>query len=91
LDSKCIKATPAFNKELCELLNVNVLEFDGETDSIFQEFDQTGNQIFMEYLEDYGAFNEVPLAFMFELMKEHYPKIKETGIALGSVLNLEKL
>jgi flavodoxin len=31
----------------------------------------------MEYMEDY-RLNEV-LAFMFELMKEHYPKIKETG------------
>jgi transglutaminase-like putative cysteine protease len=91
LHNKWIKATPAFNKELCEILNVHVLEFDGETDSIFQEFDQTGNQVFMEYMEDYGAFNEVPLAFMFELMKEHYPKIKETGITLGSVLNLDKL
>jgi hypothetical protein len=30
-------------------------------------------------------------SFMFELMKEHYPKIKETGITLGSVLNLDKL
>jgi transglutaminase-like putative cysteine protease len=91
LDSKWIKATPAFNKELCELLHVHVLEFDGETDSVFQEFDQTGNQVFMEYLEDYGTFNEVPLPLMLELMKEHYPRIKETGIALGSVLNLDKL
>lgn len=91
LDHKWIKATPAFNKELCELLNVHVLEFDGETDSVFQEFDQTGNQVFMEYLEDYGTFNEVPLPFMFELMKEHYPKIKETGITLGSVLHLNNL
>jgi transglutaminase-like putative cysteine protease len=91
LDSKWIKATPAFNKELCELLNVDVLDFDGETDSVFQEFDQTGNQVFMEYLEDYGTFNEVPLPLMFELMREHYPRIKETGITLGSVLNLDKL
>jgi transglutaminase-like putative cysteine protease len=91
LDSKWIKATPAFNKELCKLLNVHPLEFDGETDSVFQEFDQTGNQVFMEYLEDYGTFNEVPLPLMLELMRTHYPKIKETGITLGSVLYLDKL
>jgi hypothetical protein len=42
----------------------------------------------MEYLEDYGSFNAVPLPFMLELMRAHYPKIKETGITLGSVLNL---
>lgn len=91
LGSKWIKATPAFNKELCELLNVHPLEFDGETDSVFQEFDKNGNQEFMQYLEDYGTFNEVPLPFMFELMKEHYPKINESGITLGGVLNLSHL
>lgn len=91
LNNKWIKATPAFNKELCQLLNVHVLEFDGEQDSIFQEFDQTGNQIFMEYLDDYGTFNEVPLPFMFQLMTDHYPKIKEKGVALGSILNLSNL
>lgn len=91
LNNKWIKATPAFNKELCQLLNVHVLEFDGEQDSIFQEFDQTGKQVFMEYLDDYGTFNEVPLAFMFQLMTDHYPKIKENGITLGSVLNLSNL
>ena len=39
LNNKWIKATPAFNKELCAILNIHPLEFDGETDSIFQEFD----------------------------------------------------
>lgn len=91
LNNKWIKATPSFNKELCVLLNVHPLEFDGETDSIFQEFDQTGQQVFMEYLEDYGTYNEVPLPFMFQLMKDHYPKIKQTGITFGSVLDLSNL
>lgn len=91
LDNKWIKATPAFNKELCELLNVKVLEFDGENDSIFQEFDQTGKKAFMEYLEDYGTFNEVPLPYMFELLQQHYPRIIESGITLGGVLSLSKL
>lgn len=91
LDHNWIKATPAFNKELCEMLNVEVLEFDGENDSIFQAFDQTGKQVFMEYLEDYGTFNEVPLPYMFQLMQQHYPRINESGITLGSVLNLSQL
>jgi transglutaminase-like putative cysteine protease len=91
LGNKWIKATPAFNKELCRLLHVHVLEFDGEQDSIFQEFDQTGNYVFMEYLDDYGTFNEVPLPFMFQLMIDHYPKIKENGVTMGDVLNLSNL
>lgn len=91
LDDKWVKATPAFNKELCELLKVKTLEFDGEHDSIFQEFDQTGKNVFMEYLEDYGTFNEVPLPFMHKLMTEHYPPFRKKNIQLGCVLNLKDL
>lgn len=91
LTNKWIKVTPAFNKELCEMLKVNTLEFDGEHNSMFQEFDQTGTRIFMEYLEDYGIFNEVPLTYMLQLMTTHYPSIVKKGIQLGEVLNLRTL
>lgn len=91
LADKWVKATPAFNKELCELLNVKTLEFDGEHDSLFQEFDQTGDHVFMEYLEDYGTFNEVPLVFMHQLMAQHYPVFQKKNIQLGCVLNLKDL
>ncbi len=88
LNKKWVKATPAFNKTLCEKLNVSPLEFDGENDSIFQSYDVSGKVEFMEYLEDYGTFNHVPLPYMFQLMKESYPAIKERNIKLGMVLNL---
>jgi len=91
LNNHWIKATPAFNKELCQKLNVNVLEFDGEHDSIFQQFDQFGSNKFMEYLEDYGTFNEVPLPFMLQLLQENYPQIHKKGIKLGCVLDLSNL
>ena len=29
----------------------------------------------MEYLEDYGHFEDVPIDFIFKNMKEHYPQI----------------
>ena len=32
----------------------------------------------MEYLEDYGHFNDVPLKFMIENLKTHYPHIFKT-------------
>ncbi len=74
LDDKWVAATPAFNKRLCKHLNVAPLEFDGETDSIFQEFDKSGDQ-FMEYLEDYGSFADLPLDFIFDNFRAHYPNI----------------
>lgn len=69
-----VKATPAFNKALCEKCNVAPLEFDGENDSVFQEFNGDGQQ-FMEYLEDYGPFEDVPLDFMKAKLIEHYPTV----------------
>lgn len=81
LDNKWVKATPAFNKELCEICHVAPLEFDGENDSMFQEFNGEGRQ-FMEYLEDYGHFEDIPLDFMLQNLQENYPDVfnLENGI-----------
>jgi len=75
LNGKWVKATPAFNKELCEKTGVEPLEFDGEHDSIFQSFNDAGAE-FMEYLEDYGSFEDVPIEFIEKNMRENYPKLE---------------
>lgn len=67
-----VKCTPAFNRQLCEKLNVAPLEFDGENDSIFQAYDREGGK-FMEYLEDYGSFAEFPYDFIIRNFRSHYP------------------
>lgn len=74
LDDKWVKCTPAFNVELCEKFKVAPLEFDGETDSIFQEFDSEGG-IFMEYLTDYGAFPDMPRELFIGVAVKHYPHL----------------
>lgn len=76
LDGQWLKTTPAFNKNLCRYLNVEPLEFDGETDSIFQEYDKSGN-VFMKYLHDYGAFDDLPYQLYLDELKKHYPHIFE--------------
>ena len=91
LNDKWVKATPAFNKTLCEKLNVTPLDFDGINDSLFQSFDTSGKKEFMEYLEDYGTFDHVPLNYMFELMKETYPPLVKGNFKLGMVLNLNDI
>ena len=78
LNGKWVKATPTFNKSLCEWLNVSTLEFDGENDSVFQEFDKEGG-LFMEYLEEYGNFADVPFEYIFQIFKQHYPKFYKTN------------
>ncbi|MFC1680844.1 transglutaminase domain-containing protein [Pseudomonadota bacterium] len=59
IEGRWIKSTPAFNAELCERLNVHPLEFDGVNDSLFQEYNRSGER-HMEYVNYRGAFADVP-------------------------------
>ena len=74
IHGKWVKATPAFNKSLCEKLNVDPLEFDGMNDSIFQPYNKRGTK-FMEYLYDYGNFPDVPYDLFISELKKHYPHL----------------
>ncbi len=60
LDGKWVKATPAFNIELCQRFQLKPLEFDGTCDSIYHPFDLLGNR-HMEYLRDRGEFADIPI------------------------------
>ena len=85
LDGKWLKISPAFNKELCVKCNVATLDFDGENDSIFHEFDNSGNK-FMEYIEDYGSFEDVPVEFILNNFKENYPEIINNNKGLTEII-----
>lgn len=76
LDEKWIKVTPVFNIELCEKVGVAVQEFDGENDSLFQEFDRAGRR-HMEYLLDRGAYTDVPFDEIMSDFAERYPYLFE--------------
>lgn len=72
LDSKWVKATPAFNLSLCTRFNVKPLDFDGTQDSVFHEFDTTG-QKHMEYVREQGSFDDLPFDLIFEAYINTYP------------------
>ena len=74
LDGAWYKATPAFDAKLCEKMGVDVLEFDGVSDSVFQPFDTAGRK-HMEYLAEYGTFEDVPLAFIEAQVTNAYPHL----------------
>ena len=71
LNGKWIKATPVFNKGLCEKLGVDALDFDGENDNIFQAHSSRGG-LFMEYLHDYGTFEDIPYDLFMSELRRHY-------------------
>ena len=72
LDHRWVKATPAFNIELCEKFGLKPLEFNGKEDSLYHAFDLAGNR-HMEYLNERGEYLEPPVNEMLRLFREHYP------------------
>lgn len=68
-----IKCTPAFDRRICAISNVSPLNWDGQTDSLFQEFDN--GKRFMEYLKHYGFFSDIPIDLMNSEMKAYYPHL----------------
>ncbi|WP_435635463.1 transglutaminase-like domain-containing protein [Pseudomonas solani] len=80
LDGRWVKATPAFNLELCRLFDVAPLEFDGATDSVFHPFNRQGER-YMEYLADHGQFDDLPEALFFGHLEQVYPHLFEADAA----------
>jgi hypothetical protein len=71
IDENWVKATPAFNIELCEKFRLKPLDFDGGSDSIYHPFDQLGNK-HMEYIRNRGEFPDVPIDKIIETFQRHY-------------------
>jgi len=75
IENSWVKCTPAFDERICQMIGVAPLDWDAETDSLFQEF--AAGQKFMEYLHFYGDFADVPMELMRGEMKKYYPHLFE--------------
>jgi len=73
IEGRWLKATPAFNIELCERFGLLPLEFDGRSDSIYHPYDKAGNR-HMEYLQQRGVYDDVPLAAIVADFQRHHPR-----------------
>jgi len=67
-----VKATPAFDRGLCDRFGVKPLEFDGSADSLLHPFDVEGRR-HMEYVRDRGSFLDFPFEAMRAAFREEYP------------------
>ena len=83
LDGKWLKASTAFNIELCRKSGTKVLEFDGEHDALMHPYDEAGNR-HMEYVRQRGTFEDLPLDEIFATFAEVYPSSMTGGGAAGS-------
>jgi len=73
LEGNWVKATPAFNSELCGRHHVPPLEFNGHEDSLFQPYNSK-KQKFMEYVAFRGVYADVPVVEIVDAWKEAYGK-----------------
>jgi transglutaminase-like putative cysteine protease len=78
LEGEWVKATPAFNLDLCRKFRVKPLEFDGRSDSIFHPFDADDRR-HMEYLRSRGSHADVPVAEIQKVFRETYPALYDLG------------
>jgi transglutaminase-like putative cysteine protease len=87
IDGRWLKATPAFNIELCERFGLLPLEFDGTQDSIYHPYDRAGRR-HMEYVNERGSFDDVPLQRIKDDFAVTYPgwsPVDEAGQFLADV------
>jgi transglutaminase-like putative cysteine protease len=82
LAGRWLKATPAFNLELCQKFGFLPLDFDGCSDSLFQPFDREGRR-HMEYVNERGEYDDVPLDAMVATFREKYPKVALGGASFA--------
>ena len=74
LEGRWVKATPAFDRGLCEKFGVRALEFDGRADSLFHPFDRE-NRKHMEYVRSRGTFAEFPFEEIMAAFRSEYPSL----------------
>jgi len=78
LDGKWVKATPAFNIDLCTKHHVPPLEFNGREDSLFQAYNLQ-NQRFMEYINFHGPYADIPVGQIVAAWEKAYGKDRVTN------------
>lgn len=73
LNGNWLKLTPVFDKITALKAGfVPLIEFDGNKDALFESHDKEGNA-FVEYVEDYGTYSELPIDQINEIFTNAYP------------------
>jgi len=73
LNGKWLKATPAFDKDLCIKHKIAPLEFDGLSDCVFPARDLEG-KAYAKYLRFHGSYDDLPFEEIMNGWREIYGK-----------------
>ncbi len=82
LDGRWVKATPAFNVEMCRRFDVPALEFDGTRDSLLHPYNARSER-YMEYVRDRGLFDDLPYDAILADMRAAYPRLMAAAESRG--------
>jgi transglutaminase-like putative cysteine protease len=86
IGQKWVKATPAFDLEMCQKHHIIPVEFDGKNNATFHRNNQEG-KLHIEYVHDYGHYPDLPLEEMLEARVKvygpDYLTIQESLVNLG--------
>lgn len=87
LNNRWVKATPAFNAELCARFGVLPIDFDGHNDALLHAHDGEGSQ-HMEYLHDRGWYHDLPFTdIVTELQSRYGPLMRATAVERDAFSN----
>jgi len=71
IGQKWVKATPAFDLEMCQKYHIIPVEFDGKNNASFHRNNQEG-KLHIEYVHDYGHYPDLPLEEMLDARVKVY-------------------
>jgi len=73
INGNWLKLTPVFDKNTALKAGfVPLIEFDGSHDALFESHDEEGNA-FVEYVEDYGTYSDLPIEQIVDIFTKAYP------------------
>jgi transglutaminase-like putative cysteine protease len=71
IDGQWLKATPAFDINMCREHRIIPVEFDGRNDAVFHKYNLEG-KLHIEYLEDLGRSDDIPVEKILQSWTEVY-------------------
>lgn len=73
VNGKWVRATPAFDRGLCDSQGIFPVEFDGQSDAVLHRLDREG-RLHIEYVRHHGTYADVPLGELLAAWESAYSK-----------------
>jgi len=75
VEGRWIRATPVFDPDVCERMDMKTVEFDGRSTSVLHPVDRKGRP-HIEYVEEHGIYHDVPYDEIMTVFARVYPMDK---------------